>query len=63
MKMFFLARSSSTFTDSERTVHIYTDGSCIGNQNVKVSFCPAGWGLVVIVARAAGWRVIIILRS
>jgi ribonuclease HI len=29
-------------------VLIYTDGSCLGNNNVKVKKCPAGWGAVVL---------------
>ena len=28
-------------------LHIYVDGSCIGNQNVEQN-TPAGWGVVVI---------------
>ena len=30
------------------TVIIYTDGSCVGNYNVKEKVHPAGWGIVVI---------------
>ena len=28
-------------------LHIYVDGSCIGNQNVDAE-TPAGWGVVII---------------
>ena len=56
----FLDRLSSSCSDTDRTIHIYTDGSCIGNQNVQVSFCPAGWG-VVIIAKAFGWSSILLL--
>ena len=28
-------------------LHIYVDGSCLGNQNVD-SETPAGWGVVII---------------
>eukprot|EP01036_Dinobryon_divergens_P022700 gene22700-30982_t len=49
----------SNFTvDCDRTVHIYTDGSCIGNQNVKVSFCPAGWGVVIATRAAENWKIL-----
>eukprot|EP00597_Dinobryon_sp_UTEXLB2267_P017622 CAMPEP_0201113684 /NCGR_PEP_ID=MMETSP0812-20130820/77978_1 /ASSEMBLY_ACC=CAM_ASM_000668 /TAXON_ID=98059 /ORGANISM="Dinobryon sp., Strain UTEXLB2267" /LENGTH=225 /DNA_ID=CAMNT_0047377237 /DNA_START=478 /DNA_END=1155 /DNA_ORIENTATION=+ len=30
------------------TLHVYTDGSCIGNNDVQNSFCPAGWGIVLV---------------
>ena len=29
-------------------LHIYTDGACKGNTNVRVSESPAGWGFVVV---------------
>lgn len=29
-------------------VSIYVDGSCLGNQNVRVKACNAGWGVVVL---------------
>ena len=29
-------------------VNIYVDGSCSGNQNVRVKACKAGWGVVVL---------------
>lgn len=34
--------------DLHRTVFIFTDGSCLGNQNVATTVCPAGWGFVAV---------------
>ena len=33
---------------TSETVLIYTDGSCVGNYQVKQKIHPAGWGIVVI---------------
>jgi len=30
------------------SVNIYVDGSCLGNQNVRVKACNTGWGVVVL---------------
>ena len=30
--------------------YIYTDGSCLSNNNVKINKCPAGWGVIVVCA-------------
>ena len=29
-------------------IEIYTDGSCLGNNNVSVNKCPAGWGFLAV---------------
>ena len=29
-------------------INIYVDGSCPGNQNVRVTTCKAGWGVVIL---------------
>ena len=30
------------------TLYLYTDGSCIGNQNVLTTASPAGWGVAIV---------------
>jgi ribonuclease HI len=34
--------------DLQSTIFLYTDGSCFGNNNVRVNVCPAGWGVVAL---------------
>ncbi|GBG28118.1 Ribonuclease H [Hondaea fermentalgiana] len=35
-------------TAADGTLVMYTDGSCIGNKNVRSSAAPAGWGVVAL---------------
>ena len=32
----------------QHTLFLYTDGSCIGNQNVLTTSSPAGWGVAIV---------------
>ena len=34
--------------EEQYTLYLYTDGSCIGNQNVLTSRSPAGWGVAIV---------------
>ena len=33
---------------AQHTLFLYTDGSCIGNQNVLTTSSPAGWGVAIV---------------
>eukprot|EP01040_Poterioochromonas_malhamensis_P011192 gene11192-12193_t len=39
---------SMNLSDLGNSYFVFTDGSCIGNNNVKNQLFPAGWGLVVV---------------
>jgi ribonuclease HI len=39
---------STSKSINRESVLIYTDGSCLGNNNVAINKCPAGWGAVAI---------------
>lgn len=30
------------------SIEVYTDGSCLGNQNVDTKICKAGFGVVIL---------------
>jgi len=42
------AKSTSAIPVKPLTLHVYTDGSCIGNSDVENTYCPAGWGAVFV---------------
>lgn len=40
--------SNLSLDDLQNTLFLFTDGSCLGNNNVRINACPAGWGVVAL---------------